>query len=131
MVSHLMMVRHIEMKCYSRKGIIKMKRIVLSIFLFLSVACVATAGQNKDGLKLGVVPFKSPRAVVELYTPVASMLTKILGETVQVVTANSYEQYLQRIYAKQYDIIVLGSTFYFKAHDRAGYHCYRQLYRPS
>lgn len=107
-----------------------MKTTVISIFLFLSVLCATTAGQAKDLLKLGVIPFKSPRTVVELYTPVASLLAKKLGKTVQVVTANGYEQYMDRIYANQYDIIVLGSTFYFKAHDRAGYQAVARGY-PS
>ena len=107
-----------------------MKKIVLLVFLILSMTCIAVAGQDEDCLKLGVVPFKNPRAVVELYTPVASILTRALGKTVRVVTANGYEQYLERVYDKQYDIIVLGSTFYFKAHDRAGYLAVARGYPP-
>ena len=108
----------------------RINKIVLSVFLFLSMTCIAVAGQDEDSLKLGVVPFKNPRAVVELYTPVASILTRALGKTVRVVTASGYDQYLERIYAKQYDIIVLGSTFYFKAHDRAGYLAVARGYPP-
>jgi phosphonate transport system substrate-binding protein len=106
-----------------------MKRIVIFVFLFISMPWNA-AGQDHDCLKLGVVPYKSPRAIVKLYSPIASLLTRELGKEVRVVTAIGYEQYLQRIYDKQYDIIVLGSTFYFKAHDRSGYEAVARGY-PS
>ena len=103
--------------------------IMLLLLFLLSISSVA-GGTEKKLLKLGVIPFKSPRTVVELYTPVASYLSTILGEDVQVVTAKGYEQYMQRIYAGQYDIIVLGSTFYFKAHDTANYQAIARGYPP-
>lgn len=106
-----------------------MKRIVIFVFLFISIQW-SVAGQDDGYLELGVVPYKSPRAIVELYGPIASVLTRELGKKVQVVTAIGYDQYLQRIYDKQYDIIALGSTFYFKAHDRSGYEAVARGY-PS
>ena len=109
-----------------------MKKIQILVcgFFFLALVSVAAAGQDDDWLRLGVVPYKSPRTVVQLYHPIASLLMRKLGKSVRVVTADSYEQYLQRIYAKQYDIIVLGSTFYFKAHDRAGYEAVARGFPP-
>jgi phosphonate transport system substrate-binding protein len=101
-----------------------MQKILASLFsiaLSLTAAGNALADAGGESLKMGVVPFKSPRAVMELYVPVANWLAKSLAMDVQVVTAKGYEQYMNRVYAEQYDIIVLGSTFYFKAHDRAGY----------
>lgn len=103
---------------------------LLLLFLLSFVFTSVGAGAEQKGLKFGVVPFKSPRAVVELYGPIAALLTEALGENVQVVTAKSYEQYMQRVYAGQYDIIVLGSTFYFKAHDKAGYLAVARGYPP-
>lgn len=107
-----------------------MKRIVLATLFLLLTTSLVVADSNDDWLKLGVVPYKSPRALVELYSPVASALTKTLGKNVRVVTTTGFNQYLQRIYDTQYDIIVLGSTFYFKAHDRAGYEAVARGY-PS
>jgi phosphonate transport system substrate-binding protein len=107
-----------------------MKSIVLSVLIFLFTVSTANAGSNDNWLKLGVVPYKSPRALVELYSPIAVLLTKALGKNVQVVTAGGYDSYLQRIYGKQYDIILLGSTFYFKAHDKAGYEGVARGYPP-
>jgi phosphonate transport system substrate-binding protein len=98
-----------------------LNKIVLSIFLLVSIVWVAVAAQDDDCMKFGVVPYKSPREVVKLYSPIASILAKTLGRNVRVVTADDFEQYMQRVYDKKYDIILLGSTFYFKAHDRAGY----------
>ena len=105
-------------------------KIVFFGFFFLVLTSVAAADQNDDWLRLGVVPYKSPRAVVRLYQPIASLLMQKLGKSVRVVTADGYEQYLQRVYAKKYDIIVLGSTFYFKAHDRAGYEAVARGFPP-
>jgi phosphonate transport system substrate-binding protein len=96
-------------------------RLILLLLVLLS-AVPGMAGEPQDKvLKMGVVPYKSPRAIVELYHPVAAWLQQKTGVKIHVVTADGYEQYLQRVYARHYDIIVLGSTFYFKAHDRAGY----------
>ena len=106
-----------------------MKKIIIFVFLFISITWNAAA-QDGGSLKLGVVPNKSPRAILELYGPIASVLTQKTGKQVRVVTAIDYDQYLQRIYDKQYDIIALGSTFYFKAHDRAGYEAVARGY-PS
>ena len=107
-----------------------MKSFFLATLLFFFTYSLASAEIREDWLKLGVVPYKSPRALVELYSPVAAQLAKVLGKNVQVVTAVGFDQYLQRIYDKQYDIIVLGSTFYFKAHDMAGYEAVARGYPP-
>ena len=109
-----------------------MKKIVIFVFLFIYIpwSLSAAACQDDGCLKFGVVPYKSPRAIVELYSPIASVLTRELGMEVRVVTAIGYDQYLQRVYDKQYDIIALGTTFYFKAHDRSGYEAVARGY-PS
>jgi phosphonate transport system substrate-binding protein len=107
-----------------------MKKILILIIFIFSMCGVASADQNTDWVKLGVVPYKSPREVVKLYSPIASLLAKALNKNVRVVTADDYEQYMQRVHDSQYDIIVLGSTFYFKAHDGAGYQAIARGY-PS
>ena len=81
-------------------------------------------------LRLGVVPYRSPRSILRLYSPVAAHLSRALGRNIRVVTTSSFNEYLQRIYRRRYDIIVLGSTFYFKAHDRAGYQAVARGYPP-
>ena len=108
-----------------------MKSIILFALFFLFTTTSSVNADSRDNwLKLGVVPYKSPRALVELYSPVAAQLEKVLGKKVQVVTAVGRDQYMQRIYDKQYDIIVLGSTFYFKAYDKAGYQAVGRGYPP-
>ncbi len=99
------------------------------LFIILFQAGNATAVSHQE-LKIGVVPYKSPREIVTIYSPIASLLTKKLGVNVRVVTAVGFNQYMQRIYNKQYDIIVLGSTFYFKANERAGYEAIARGYPP-
>lgn len=109
-----------------------MKKILFSfaIVLFFAGLSFAVDKQEANCLKMGVVPYKSPRAIVELYYPVASYLQEKLGMNIRVVTAEGYEQYLQRVHTRHYDIIVLGSTFYFKAHDMAGYLAVARGYPP-
>lgn len=108
-----------------------MKSIILFALSFLFTTTSSVNADSRDNwLKLGVIPYKSPRALVELYSPLAVLLTKALGKNVHVVTAIGHEQYMQRIYGKQYDIIVLGSAFYFKAHDKAGYEAVARGYPP-
>ncbi|MFP7756063.1 phosphate/phosphite/phosphonate ABC transporter substrate-binding protein [Thermodesulfobacteriota bacterium B35] len=99
------------------------------VLLLAMTTCVLAASAQGD-LKLGVVPYKSPRSIVRLYSPLAALLSRALDRNVRVVTTNSFNEYLQRIYRRQYDIIALGSTFYFKAHDRAGYQAVARGY-PS
>ncbi len=107
-----------------------MKKIVAFVLLFLSLTTLATARQNNNELKLGVLPFLAPRSIVKLYLPLASRLTKELGQNVRVVTAGNFERFLQKVYAREYDIIILGSGYYFKAHDRAGYQAIARGYPP-
>ncbi len=104
--------------------------VLLTSLLFFFMASLAIAGQSQDELKLGVVPVKSAKGVVETYFPLAVWLSKELGINIRVVSAGGIDQYLERIYSRQYDIIVLGSTFYFKAHDKAGYQVLTRGYPP-
>jgi len=99
---------------------------LLLLIFFSPSACTASDGV----LKIGVVPYKSPKEIIRLYQPLASLLEKRLARRFVVVSAADYDQYMQRVYERRYDIIVLGSTFYFKAHDRAGYRAIARGY-PS
>ena len=98
-------------------------------FFFIAVSSAGTV-QGAAELKLGVIPFKAPRVVRELYLPLASYLSDVLGINVRVLTARSYDEYMQHVYAQQYDIIALGSTFYFKAHEKVGYQAIARGYPP-
>lgn len=102
---------------------------ILFCFFFISISCVLPA-QGANELKLGVIPFKTPRVVRDLYIPLASHLSDALGVNVRVLTARSYEEYMEHVYARKYDIIALGTSFYFKAHDKAGYQAIARGYPP-
>jgi phosphonate transport system substrate-binding protein len=102
---------------------------MLFCFFFISVFSAVTV-QGASELTLGVIPFKTPRVVRNLYLPLASYLSDALGVNVRILTARSYEEYMEHVYARQYDIIALGSGFYFKAHDKAGYQAIARGYPP-
>lgn len=102
---------------------------VFFCFFFLAVSCVLPAQGAKE-LKLGIIPFKTPRVVRESYMPLASHLSDALGVNVRVLTARSFEGFMAHVYTRKYDIIVLGSSFYFKAHDKAGYQAIARGYPP-
>jgi len=101
----------------------------LFYFFFISIFCVPPA-QGANELKLGVIPFKTPRVVRDLYLPLASHLSDSLEVNVRVLTARSFEEFMEHVYARKYDIIVLGSSFYFQAHDKAGYQAIARGYPP-
>ncbi len=115
---------------FYRKRSMSVRNVMILLYLCISFAPSGAAAHGDEGLKLGVIPYTSPRTVVKLYAPVASLLSKALDVNVRVVTAASFDQYMQRVFDRQYDIIVLGSTFYFKAHDRADYQAVARGY-PS
>ena len=108
---------------------IKFWKKILFCFFFISIFCVLPV-QGGNELKLGVIPYKTPRVVRELHLPLASHLSDALGVNVRVLTARSFEEYMEYVYDRKYDIIVLGSSFYFKAHDKAGYQAIARGY-PS
>ncbi len=107
----------------------KLWKVILFCFFFISIAGAMTA-QGANELKLGIIPFKTPRVVRALYLPLASYLGDALGVNVRVLTAGSYEEYMENVYAQHYDIIALGSSFYFNAHDKAGYQAIARGYPP-
>ena len=108
----------------------KHKTELLTILLFFFMASIAIAGQSHDELKFGVIPVKSTKGVVESYFPLAAWLSKELGINIRVVTASGIDQFMERVYSRQYDMIVLGSGYYFKALDKADYQVLARGYPP-
>jgi len=62
------------------------------------------AAEGRSGIKFGVFPYKSPRAIVKLFVPIARRLEKALGVEVQLVTAPDYDTYVARGKAGEYDL---------------------------
>lgn len=103
------------------------KTLFFTFFIMLFFVAIA---EGQSELKLGVIPYKTPRVVRDLYLPLASYLSDELGVNVRVLTAKNYKEYMQNVLAQQYDIIALGSSFYFKAHYEADYQAIARGYPP-
>ncbi|MCK5227097.1 MAG: phosphate/phosphite/phosphonate ABC transporter substrate-binding protein [Desulfobulbaceae bacterium] len=92
---------------------------LLSVLLAPSHAI--TAESHKKSLRLGVLPYKAPRVILETFAPIASLLTRELKTPVRVITAPDFDEFMNRVSERNYDIIFLGYPYYLKAHDTAGY----------
>ena len=107
------------------------KTIQCLLVLFLLSLTLPLLLQAADKpLRFGVFPFKSPKAMLKLFMPVARQLESEIGRPVQIVSAPNASQYNERAIAGDYDLIWPCNTCYFKIHSKAGYTAVAQGY-PS
>ncbi len=81
----------------------KKTRILLLIVFLLLTAGMAAAS---DSLTIGVAPHTSARVILEMYQPLRIYLEKVLGRTVEIVTAPDFDTFARRGLAQEYDIAV-------------------------
>ncbi|NML18002.1 phosphate/phosphite/phosphonate ABC transporter substrate-binding protein [Azohydromonas caseinilytica] len=79
-----------------------------SLVLGLSPA-VHAAGERP--LTLGVVPYLSARAIVQLYRPLEDQLERNLQRPVRLVTAPDYFTFLDKTAKREYDLIATSPAF--------------------
>ena len=71
----------------------KKTRILLLIVFLLLTAGMAAAS---DSLTIGVAPHTSARVILEMYQPLRIYLEKVLGRTVEIVTAPDFDTFARR-----------------------------------
>ncbi len=81
-----------------------MKKTGCLTLLLLCLASEVFAHSRPGILKFGIFPFKSPRATLAIFAPVAHELEKKLGMKVQIVTAADAPTYLQKGASGDYDL---------------------------
>lgn len=91
---------------------------VLSILCFLSMTIISKAYADRDYLVFASVPYKSPKALHEMYAPLIEHLETGLGKKVVFRVTNDYEEMSKRIISKTVDIASLGANSYIEAKQK-------------
>lgn len=89
--------------------------------LMLSLATPAIAENNPSQIELGVFPYLSTRALLDLYEPVRLHMQAGLNRPTNLYTATSYKAYAERTQAGEYDVVVTPPHLARLAQKEAGY----------
>ncbi len=97
----------------------------LAVALLLLSAVVGTTAPalaaEDPPLRFGVFPRSSPQIMVRNYSPLARALSASLGRQVVIETDKNFASFMQRVYAKEFDLVYLNQSQYVNAHRTAGY----------
>lgn len=92
---------------------------MFAVALYAAVGVVARA--DPKPLTLGVFPRWNAQITVRDFTPLAELLGRELGRSVQIETDKDFDSFMRRVYAKEFDIVHLNQMQYIQAHEKAGY----------
>jgi len=91
------------------------------IFILACLLFSPLAKAEKGELIFGVYPYLSPNQIVEQFTPLSNHLSEALGQPVTMRSAPSFEQFIERTRAGEYDIIFTAPHMGRMAEKRDGY----------
>lgn len=95
--------------------------------LWAPLAAQADTPAGEAPLHLGVVPYLSARALVQLYHPLQEHLERELQRPVRLVTATDYATFLDKTTRQQYDVVATSPALARLAQRDAGW---QPLARP-
>jgi len=78
----------------------------------LPLSCLAQ--ETSDAIRFAVFPYKSPKSVIEVFSPLAARIEKRLGKKVLLVSAPDSEAFLKKSLAGEYDLALPSITVYYK-----------------
>ncbi len=81
---------------------------------------VASAADS-TALRFGVFPRWNAQNMVRDFTPLAQSLGHALGREVRIETDKDFDAFMQRVYAREFDLVHLNQLQYLRAHALAGY----------
>lgn len=81
----------------------------------------AIAAEASGGVRMGVFPYFSTRALLDLYEPVRVLLQTELNRPTNLFTAPSFKAYADRTQAGEYDVLVTPPHLARLAQREAGY----------
>jgi phosphonate transport system substrate-binding protein len=109
------------MKGYEESMLRNLKRLGrISLWAWLALAG-PYAHAAPDTLDMGVFPYMSTRALLDLYQPVRVYLSHELGKSVTLFTAQSFKAFTNETQQGIYDIVVTAPHFARLAQREAGY----------
>lgn len=89
--------------------------------LLLAMLPGLTAAADIAPLRFGVFPRWNAQIMVAEFTPLAQALGKAVDRKVRIETDKDFDSFMQRVYAREFDLIHVNQLQYLQAHDRAGY----------
>ena len=105
-----------------------MRALFMLLMGFVLTLAPAARAANERPLTLGVVPYLSARAIVQLYKPLQEHLEHTLQRPVRLVTAPDYLTFLDKTAKREYDLIATSPAFGRLAQNETGY---TPLLRPQ
>ena len=94
---------------------------ILSVALALLAAAMGTAHANETPLTFGIFPRWNAQITVRDFTPLATLLGQELGRPVRIETDKDFDSFMNRVFARKFDLVHLNQLQYVQAHQRAGY----------
>ena len=92
-----------------------------ALFLLLALALPCAQAADRHALDMGIFPYLSTRALLDLYQPMRVYLSNELREPVNLFTAPSFKTYTDQTQQGIYDILVTPPHFARLAQREAGY----------
>ncbi len=94
---------------------------ILSVALVLLVVVTRAVHANETPLTFGIFPRWNAQITVRDFTPLAILLGQDLGRPVRIETDKDFDSFMNRVYARKFDIVHLNQLQYVQAHQKAGY----------
>ena len=106
-----------------------MRLSVTRIWLWVLAALAGGGALAADDtpLRFGVFPRWNAQIMVAEFTPLADTLSKAVGRAVRIETDKDFASFMQRVYAREFDILHVNQLQYLQAHERAGYQVIAKL----
>lgn len=82
-----------------------MKKISI-LLMILTLFPIAVFAGERSNFVIGVAPHSSPRIILQMYAPLQQYMEKVLGMSVEIVTAPNFDIFANCALAKEYDIAV-------------------------
>ena len=106
-----------------------MRSSVTRIWLWVLAALAGGGALAADEapLRFGVFPRWNAQIMVAEFTPLADTLSKAVGRAVRIETDKDFASFMQRVYAREFDLLHVNQLQYLQAHERAGYQVIAKL----
>lgn len=97
---------------------IRFTGILRIVFAFCLAIGLTSANAQQAPLKLGIMPFNSPLALIRTHQPLTEYLERQLGRKIIVLTSPDYFTHINQLLAGDFDIAITGPHFGAMAAER-------------
>ncbi|MGD8811964.1 MAG: phosphate/phosphite/phosphonate ABC transporter substrate-binding protein, partial [Thioalkalispiraceae bacterium] len=93
-------------------------------------ATTQAGANNRQPLILGVLPFRSPVALLKRFAPLRDHLQQKIGRPVILETASNFDEFVSRSQARRYDFLLTAPHFTLLAIDSGKYEVTATYLKP-